>query len=206
MVGRWNFLLGYFQVRTVSLLVLGRVDIEIDLGPNSSALTVPDLFGHPKVSWGLGKWDQNFSEIQVGEVFRVDPDRCVMLLGRFIGDFVEYIKPHFLGDFPPYILCWYTLYPCSTKIMMGGVPVTPMTWNCWWFFWGQSQAQATFMLMGKFIPGNEADLVPWQWRIWMCKSHRSSNRWNVANPQDEQRIEPLKKRSKHRKERSCPTN
>ena len=29
-------------------------------------------------------------------------------------------------------------------------------------FWGPSQAQATFMLMGKFIPGNEADLVPWQ--------------------------------------------
>ena len=37
-------------MRTVSRLVLGRVDIEIDLGPNYSDLTVPDLFGHPKVS------------------------------------------------------------------------------------------------------------------------------------------------------------
>lgn len=48
-----------------------------------------------------------------------------MLLGRFIGDFVEYMYIMYAlseGDFPTYILCWYTLYPCSTKIMMGGVP------------------------------------------------------------------------------------
>ena len=94
-----------------------------------------------------------------------------MLLGRFIGDLVRIYVRTFLVTFHMYIYIYIMLVYVVPMFHENhdGRSACRLQWpeTVGDFLGGPSQAQATFMLMGKFIPGNEADLVPWQWRIRM---------------------------------------